>query len=254
MAPYPLGKPTDKQLQRLSQVLWSWPACDDCQNGKCCAKDDCSWQRSKRLMRFFGYYKDLTACYEPETSRGEWPTLRTHEDLFEIIQLLKVEPEIVRSQLAERLQLSRPSRASFSVADQEDAVNLAVRVMVMVNCSAQERSATLLEYGVTQVTWRSDDSFSQFITGIFPVTDHPGLNNNIDKASPQNIRTSITAKKLMKRAGLKFQATDDLSCHLKLDSKKGVVEIYHHTAFLKEHLRLTKDDGRKLSVGDSLRL
>ena len=254
MSAYPLEKVTDSQLQRLSQVLWSWPTCEDCQNGKRCARDDCPWQRSKRLIRFYDYYKDLTASYEPDTGRGEQPALQKHEDLFEIIQLLKSAPDAVRSQLAEKVWFSRPDRAPSSAEDQDYAVKLGVRVMAMVNCSAQQRPATLLEYGIAQVTWRSEDTFSQFITDIFPATDHPGLNNNSDRESPLNIRTSLTAKKLIQRAGLKFQATDDLRCHLKLDSKKGTVDVYHHTAFLKEHLRLTKDNRSNISVSDSLRL
>ncbi|MCJ1379602.1 hypothetical protein MMC17_002704 [Xylographa soralifera] len=87
---------------------------------------------------------------------------------------------------------------------------------------------------------------------IFPMTDHPGLNSNGETDSPLNIRTALTAKKLMKRAGLKFQATDDSRCHLKLDRENDVVQIYHHTAFLKEHLRLIKDKALNISVSESL--
>ncbi|MCJ1436584.1 hypothetical protein MMC27_005964 [Xylographa pallens] len=250
---FPLEKVTDSQLQRLFRTLWSWAVCEDCQNCKRCVEDDCPWQRTKRLVPFIEHYKDLTAAYEPDIRPGERPALLRHEDIFEIIQLLKSEPDIVRCQLTERLFVSRHCRASLSAADLDYAVNLAVRVMTMVNCSAKRQSATLLEYGLAQIPWRSDVSFSQFITDIFPTTDHPGLNNDGDTDSPLNIRTALTAKKLMKRAGLKFQATDDLRCHLKLDRKKDVVHIYHHTAFLKEHLRLTKDKARNIPVSDSLK-
>jgi len=68
------------------------------------------------------------------------------------------------------------------------------------------------------------------------------------------MKATLTAKKLKKRANLKFKPTDDLRNHLKLNNKTREVELYHHTAFLKEHIRLTKDQPRNLSVLDYLRL
>lgn len=85
------------------------------------------------------------------------------------------------------------------------------------------------------------------------MSDYPSL-NDVDTESPLNMKASLTAKKLKKRAGLKFRPTDDLRSHLKLDRKNGVVEIYHHTAFLKEHLRLTKDRPYNLSVTEFLKM
>ena len=35
---------------------------------------------------------------------------------------------------------------------------------------------------------------------------------------------------------MRFEATDDLRDHLKLDPKKGTVQLFHQTAVLKEHL------------------
>jgi hypothetical protein len=68
------------------------------------------------------------------------------------------------------------------------------------------------------------------------------------------MRRALKAKKLQKHAGLQFRSTDDLRSHLKLDDALGVVDLFHHTAFLKEHLRLTKDKPLNMTVGDSLRL
>jgi hypothetical protein len=69
-----------------------------------------------------------------------------------------------------------------------------------------------------------------------------------------DMRSALTAKKLKKRAGLSFRPTNDLRSHLKLDRRKGVVEIYHYTAFLKEHLRITKGEKGDLTISDSLKL
>lgn len=80
----------------------------------------------------------------------------------------------------------------------------------------------------------------------FPKNDYPSPNEN-DLNSYQNIKNSLTARRLKKRAGLQFQATNDLRNHLRLDRKRGIVQVFHHTAFIKEQLRLTRDLG-ELSV------
>ena len=82
---------------------------------------------------------------------------------------------------------------------------------------------------------------------------HDSLSED-DTKSSMDVKAALMARKLKKRAGLRFRPTDDLRSHLQLDRKSGSVDIYHHTAFLKEHLRLTKDAPKDMSVSDSLRL
>ena len=253
MSTCPLGKTTESDIRNLSQILWSWAWCSNCANNKTCTEQSCPSQRLKRLVRFFDYYKDITASYEPELSHGKQAALRSHEDLFELILALQANPDLTRTQLIEKVFTAQTPRGPIAVVDQEHAVNLAVRVMLMVNCSAQRQSSGLLEHGGYQVRWHSDVTFSQFVEGIFPMTDHPGLNGDT-VGSSLDIRSALTAKKLKKRARLKFRPTDDLRNHLKLDRKNGTVEIYHHTAFLKEHLRITRDEARNLSCTEYLRL
>jgi hypothetical protein len=182
----------------------------------------------------------LTASYESDVRHGQQPGLKSHEELFAIIQELKSNPEVTRLELLEKLFPDRPARS-----DQERAVNLAVRVMMMVNCSASRQSPALLEHGTHQAPWRSDVAFSQFISDAFPKMDHPSIDD---------VKENLRAKKLKKHAGLRFQPTDDLRNHLKLDRRGAVVEIFHHTSFLKEHLRRTKDEPRSMSVSDSVKL
>lgn len=247
-----LRVPSDSDLRELGQVLWSWELCDGCRFGRRCATSNCPSQRIKRLGRFFDYYKDVTGSYESEVEPGKVPALKTHQDLFDIVMKLKSNPDLTRAQLTNDIFNYLGGQKQTSIVDQDAAVNLAVRVMLMVNCSAQRQSPGLLEHGIYHSRWNSDVAFSQFIGDIFPMTDHPGLNNN--SARPfLDMRAALTARKLKKRAGLKFRPTDDLRSHLKLDQRNGVVEIYHHTAFLKEHLRITKNEG-KIGICDGLKL
>jgi hypothetical protein len=247
---YGLERTNDSQLQQLGQVLWSWEPCDDCQ-GKTCAAVECSSRHFKRLSLFFQHYKELAATYEPDVSPGQQTCLRSHEDLFLVIEKLKSDPDISRAEFADQLFGARPEL--YSGADRDQAINLAVRVMVMTNCAAENQTLGLLESGPHQIPWASDVTFSQFVSNIFPVTDHPTLNDDA-VVSSYGMKAALTARKLQKRARLKFRPTNDLRRHLMLDHQNSVVEIFHHTSFLKEHLRLTKDKPRNMSISESLKL
>ena len=249
----PLEKVTDKQLHTLGEILWSWNLCEGCRTGQSCNVETCPSQRVKRLGRFFKHYKDLTSSYEVDTAPGDRAALRNHEDLFAIIKKLKLEPDITRAAFAAEVFREDTHGRLPPSADRERAVNLAVKVLAMVNCSAQRQSSGLLEHGLPQTPWRGDVTFSQFIIDIFPMTDHPSLNDD-DLNGLMDLKAALMAKKLKKRVGLRFQPTDDLRRHLKLDRKTRVLEIYHHTAFLKEHLRLTKDKASNISVSESIKL
>lgn len=252
---FPLIDATEDDLLRLSYVLWSWPVCTDCRPEGRCMREGCPAARFKRLARFFEYYRDLAAPYESDLTIHERAALNSHEDIIKIIRELKSNPEVSRAALAQKLFPYVDTGTNVSEGDQERAVNLAVKVMVMINCTAQRRSYGLLELRNIQAPWRNDVPFRQFLEDMFPTTDHPGLNSDDDAAELGiDMKTSLMAKKLKKHAGLKFQPTDDLRSHLKLDKKKGIVEIYHHTAFLKEHLRLTKGQPHNISVADQLTL
>jgi hypothetical protein len=253
MLSFPLARISDDQLHQLGPVLWSWPPCDKCDVSKACTTDECHSKRFKRLTRYFEYYKSLTRQYEADIEPGERAALKNHEDLFKIIQVLKMKPDLSRAQLAESVFGSQLGQSQAVLADRECAIHLAVKVMAMVNCSASHQTPSILENGAFQIPWGDTVPFSQFLSDIFPPTDHPGLNDH-SAENPSNLRKSLTAKRLKKRAGMKFHPTDDLRRHLRLDRKSRVVEIYHHTAFLKEHLRLTRDSQGNLPTSDSIKM
>ena len=106
----------------------------------------------------------------------------------------------------------------------------------MISCSFENQSWSILESGGRDLVWRGDRSVANFIQASLPVRDHPGL-HDVLAGNAQ----ALLAVDLKKRAGLKFEGTDDLQNHLRLDSATGVVSIYHHTAVLKEQLLATKD-------------
>lgn len=129
--------------------------------------------------------------------------------------------------------------------DQEHALDLAVRTTMMINPSASQETVSLMEDGTQQSYWHDDATFSEFLNNAFPKNAHSSI---------RGIEENLRAVKLKKQARLNFQPMDDLKNHLRLDRKAAIVEIFHHTAFLKEHLRFTKDQPRGLSVPNLVKM
>lgn len=236
---YPLGKVTIPQLQALTTVLWSWSICTECPTKKHCKNPNCSWSRSTTLSRYFEFFKKSTSGYKCSTVPGQSPGLSSYDDLFRIIKQLKSNPELSKAELLEQLFTDRPTRSY-----QERALNLAVQVVTMINCSVFRQSSVLSEYGNERAQSHLNDTFAQFLNNAFRKTSHP----SIDEIKSELLATNF------KNARLEFRPTDDLRNHLRLDRKLRVVEIFHHASFLKEQLRLTKEQPQGVSVSDLIRM
>ncbi|KAM4066116.1 hypothetical protein HRG_000265 [Hirsutella rhossiliensis] len=207
-SPYPLQGITDADLQRLTEALWDWYICEACQSGAECIMARCAWKRSARLGRFFDFYKDITTSYVPDLLPCSEPALRRHEDIIGTILLLREKPSSKRSELTHEC-FSRRDAKPPSLADQHRAVNLIVQVMAMVKCSAENQPLGVLELGTQPLLWRTDKSLAEFMSSASPQSDNVNL-----------------------------------CVHDDLNGRRGVVEIYHYTSVLKEHLVASRpDDG-----------
>ncbi|KAK4085020.1 uncharacterized protein Triagg1_10 [Trichoderma aggressivum f. europaeum] len=237
-SPYPLKSTTDAELQKLTQALWNWNICEACQKAEACTNLECSWRRSARLEHFFDFYKYVTSSYVPDLLPASTPALRNHEDVCDIINLLQAHPDVKRSELMHEYFSKRDKPPSSS--DQHWAFNLAMQVMSMVKCSAENQPSSLLELGAQAFQWHSDESPTGFISRAFPQKDTGNLHVHDDSGEIRDIKPALTARRLKKVAGLRLQGTDDLRNHLRMDVKRGVVEIYHYTSVLREHLAASR--------------
>ncbi|KAJ5885185.1 hypothetical protein N7495_009695 [Penicillium taxi] len=243
---YPLEKVDDADLKRLCQTLWGWKLCSSCQSGQACNGHKCPWKRAPIFTTYFAFYKDLTSAYVPELLYGHQPALRSHEDVADIIRLIKSRPGEVRSRLTRDYFSLRGGDDYTDVtklpppADQHRAFNTVVKVMTMLNCSAEQQASGVLDLGVELGTlplpWHHNISFSDFTLRAFPRTDVGDLNFLDYAGKLRDVKSSITARRLERLARLSFRGTDDIRNHLRLDTRAGIVEIYHYTSVLKEHL------------------
>jgi hypothetical protein len=90
----PLRGPQSGNCEDFAKCCGPGRTCDGCCNDNICASEDCPFKRVKRLGRFVKYYKDVTAPYESHDTDGNIAALTGHEDLFEIIKLLRTFPDL----------------------------------------------------------------------------------------------------------------------------------------------------------------
>ncbi|KAJ4175816.1 hypothetical protein NW767_015659 [Fusarium falciforme] len=239
VSPYPLQHVTEAELQKLTTSLWSWNICEACQKLETCITASCPWRRSSRLKWFFDFYKDATSFYVPELLPGNAPGLRNHQDVFDIIRLFRAYPNTKRSQLTQQYFSKRDKPPP--PAGQQRAFNLAVRIMSMVKCSADNQPSGLLELGTQPIQWHSDQSLVEFMAKVFPQANTSNLHVRDDSGRIRDLKSTVTARRLKRVACLRFQGTDDLRNHLKMDIKEGVVEVFHCMSVLKEDLMAHPD-------------
>jgi hypothetical protein len=216
------------ELKNLCRVLWGWEYCTNCTTGEACIGASCSWSRKLELNLFLQFYTNETSGSIQEVFACSRSALKTHEDLTNIIQLLKEKSHVPRSILTKEHWQRYKMDSQPSCKDHEHAFEVAIGVMTMVDCSAKCRSWSQCELGLTPAVWHNDQSLEQFMELAIPRGKSPLL-----------VVRQLTAKRLQK-AGIKFQGTNDLSNHLTLNRETGVLRIYHHTSFLKLHLKATR--------------
>jgi len=185
----------------------------------------------------------------PEDLAGGLYALRDHFDLFEIILLLKEKPDVSRSVLITEHFSNYGADHTPDIRDQLRAFDLAIRVLTMVNCSLENPCSIPWKLGPEPIVWRSDYSLSKFMKSNFPTKDRSSLS---EKDGSLELKRKLAAKQLKKVLGLSFRGTDDLRNHLYLDSETRSVQIYHHTSFLKEHLRATREDHQDHPMSNSV--
>jgi hypothetical protein len=175
---------------------------------------------------------------------------RDENKLLEIVRVLRSDPGITREEL-ERDAKHRTA-GTAPIMHPTVLVDHAVKIMTMLDAvPAHQTSPQRLEKGEARVMWSPKSTFSDFVALVFPITEHSILSDPthgdfdefIGELSAVNIRNIL---------GVSIRGTSILRDHLKLDRRSNVLEVYHHTAFLKEQLRQTRDAG-DLTIAQSLK-
>lgn len=253
IAATPLENIDENLIPRLGKVLWSWQLCIGCLESQACVTDTCPSKRILRLGRYFQFYSGVISTYI-DSSPAEGRVLQTHENLWHAIRTLMSKPHITRAEFCQLLVSEKfAPRSDFSEDDLRHATTLAVKLLTMIDCSALHYSSDRLEKGGCRIHWSDEVSFSKYLQDLFPTENHPVLSYP-DSDLLVDMQSELKARKLKKHLGITFRATNDIRNHLRLYRRQNVLEIYHHTAFIKEQLRLTKRPGDWSSPSTSIKL
>lgn len=252
----PLAYCSKDHVDSLLRCLWSFPAYNisHSHSAPCqCQQYDCPFQRTQQLAPYLNFYKRLSHRYGANLPAG---ALTSHYDLHTLIQTIRNHPDLTRAELV-KTQLADHAvcKSRVVLEDRDRAIDLAVRVMTMVNCQLRNRSLGYVEYGATFHGWPEETTFSEFMESCFPppVLLAPTISDQFESGEIL-VKTNLTASRVMKKAKLRFEATDDLRNHLVIDRKRRIVQVFHHAAFLKENLRCTRGQDGNATMTEQLKV
>ena len=231
-------------LRKIGPTLWSWHLCEACLTDGKCAGSPCSWARHAQLQRYLSFHRELNNLYR-RASRGVsdcW--IKNAYDLVAVIKILRANLDVSRSELCRLLWLRAGPSAMVLSVDQANecnaAISYAIRLSLMLSVSSQPVGFESLELGIAHPIWSPEQTFREYWHGLFE--------KNCNVTSRFSTEPTVLAKtpnlsvwKLRKRLALTIRGTDDIANHLHVDWQTRVLYVFHHTAFLKEQLRLTKD-------------
>ncbi|CVL02690.1 uncharacterized protein FMAN_00192 [Fusarium mangiferae] len=236
----------------IVMALWSWDLSQSCNERQphACIHQRCIGGRIPQLQRYFAYYKAIVSTYMDATPTNE-RRIETHEDLFQVVSILKSNPDATLSELC-RLTRGNTNSQQTDGTSQVDTVSLGLKALLMIDPSALHHSSDRLEKGTYRIHWREDVPLSKYIQDSFPLGNHNILSYNNSELFA-DIKKELRAVNMKKRLGITIRATSDIRNHLHFDRKNNYLEVYHYTSFLKEQLRVTRDVGDCSSPSSSLK-
>lgn len=178
------------------------------------------------------------------------PALSSHDDVRRLALELRANSQSTREEFRSRVFPGHITDPEVAV-DQERAINVAVQLLLMIDCSDKARHYEGYEIGgFRPVSWDGSERLVDFVGKAFSACVH----------RPEMVRTAMKEKnalkcwKLKKRTHVKFLPTDNLAEHLLYDPKDNTVRIFRQTAFLKAHLRLSASRPVNYGIAESLEM
>ncbi|KAH8172590.1 hypothetical protein LIA77_06845 [Sarocladium implicatum] len=221
----------------LGKAIWSWNVCRACDagNGAACVGSECVQSRAPRLQRYLRYYRTIASTYHEEISSDE-EGLHTREFILGVMAQLKAKPD--ETLLGHAYSVSK---AQYLTATLEDAIRIVLKLLIMVDSSEQYCDTSRLELGTFRTTWNNGAALSDYLKTIFP-TDRDNILNHKDSEQSKEIKRKLNAVNLERTLGITIIPTSDIQSHLRWNRTTNILEVYHFTSFLKEQLRVTKNE------------
>jgi hypothetical protein len=205
-----------------------------------------------KLVAYFKCFDALSGIYsttaktivriDGENDLEPHPTF----NILAVVKALKRDPSLTRKAL-HSIDLSSPS-LEIAINSKHAAVHLGVHLMLMIDCSTAEKyPADYNISGVRPIKWKNEESFQDFVERAFPKSDML----NLDFEGKEN---NLTAFNLQTYGHLRLIPTDNLVEHLLLDVRRREVRIFHHTSYLKAHLKLSMSKELDCPITERLKM
>jgi hypothetical protein len=203
----------------------------------------------RSFSTYFNLYDSLTAP-QYSTVQLHPSALNSHEDIRRLALELRANPQATREEFRAKTfpqHFANPE----TLLDQDRAINVAVQLTSMIDCSDKDRHSEDYEIGgFRPVQWGNSERFIDFVGKTFPIN----VRDQGKVRTAMKEKNTLKCWKLRKRAHIKFLPTDNLAEHLLYDPYDNVVRIFRQTAFLKAHLRLSANVPLGCGVAESLQM
>src|ERR1700761_1714712 len=161
------------QCVKLVEAIWGLKTCLGCYGKIRCVQNVCAADRLKRLQPFLRYFLNLADAYGLEGQQATETALSNYEDLFNLIKKLSECMESTKEQILLEFFGASASLSQATLDEQGRAMRLAVRILLMIECSRGLRSLDELESGNFQAPWESHETLAEFLSKRLPQGDHP---------------------------------------------------------------------------------
>lgn len=173
---------------------------------------------------YFVYY--TKQCIQALHDRGRHVSVRTHQDILDIIYHLEdlSTKDAIKTILKPKLTAPKSEKEAETLL--EGSINLAARLLLMMDIGVHPLGFS----GRRELNW-SEGSLKDFVHKHF---EQPQVLRH------ENIKLEkiFTARNLDRMTGIKIEWTDNIAEHLRIvgDEDKKVA-IFHYASFLKRHKR-----------------
>ncbi|KAL3473150.1 hypothetical protein BJX99DRAFT_272410 [Aspergillus californicus] len=196
---------------------------------------------------YFRLYDSLFCPSDKQSTiiQMDYPVFNTHADIVKCAHRLRSDPRLTRQGLASALSLD----STISENDRKTAIQSVVRVSLMLDCFKGVYSRNFQEEVYQPVQWKETESLVSYVERAIPRCDiqHGGFQVHKHKRA-------LKAWKLERRYGLQLRPTDNIMEHLLYNPGTQELQIFHHTAYLKAHLKRSRELPLEEGASQSLKL
>ena len=231
-------------LPQLGAILWSWQLCTGCEQHSDCGGESCPVGRNGRLGRYLAVYSRITRLYQRQSKSELRPILEGSDDLLDLFVTIRQELGYSRNTVVRQIFRTKHSNNEDPSGGQLDDCNAAlaaaIKIAFMVDPHSQTPGFISLESGTLYQGWTSEESFTTWWDNLFESQRIHDTRFKTSKKVTGKI-PDVSAPALHKHVNLQVRGTNNIANHLTVNWDQRVIYVFHHTTFLKEQLRFTRD-------------